>query len=200
MKNRFCRENTRLIADVIEYCKIYKQPCIVLLIDFEKAFDTVRWSFLYKLLHYYGFGKNFRRWISILYAASESCVTNNGHLSSFFKLSRGIRQGCPISALLFILVAEVAAILIHKSKGIHGIYVNEQVINLCQLADDTTLFLSDPLSVKTALDVFNTFYKYSGLKLNKSKTVAFVVNNDCVKQDDSWGIKWTSEPFKTLGI
>ena len=97
-------------------------------------------------------------------------------LSSFFKLSRGIRQGCPISALLFILVAEVAAVLIRKSKGVHGIYVNEQVINLCQLADDTTLFLSDPLSVKTALDIFDTFYKYSGLKLNKSKTVAFVVN------------------------
>ena len=38
------------------------------------------------------------------------------------------------------------------------------------------------------------------MKLNKSKTVAFVVNNDCVKQDDSWGIKWTSEPFETLGI
>ena len=47
-KNRFCEENTRLIADVIEYCKIYKHPCIILLIDFEKAFDTVRWSFLYK--------------------------------------------------------------------------------------------------------------------------------------------------------
>ena len=200
MKNRFCGENTRLISDIIEYCKVYKHPCIVLLIDFEKAFDTVRWSFLHKLLQYYGFGRNFQRWISILYAASESCVTNNGHLSSYFKLSRGIRQGCPISALLFLLVAEVAAVLIRQSNEIHGIYVNECSISLCQLADDTTLFLSDTWSVKAALDIFENFYEYSGLKLNKSKTVAFVVQNNCIKPQDSWGIKWSTEPFKTLGI
>ena len=79
-----------------------------------------------------------------MYAAGESCVTNNGHLSSFFKLSRGIRQGCPISALLFLLVAEVAAVLIRQSNDIHGIYVNEQEISMSQLADDTTLFYVIP--------------------------------------------------------
>ena len=199
IKHRFCGENTRLIADVIEYCKIYKYPCIILLIDFEKAFDTVRWSFLHKLLIYYGFGKQFQKWISILYAESESCVTNNGHLSSYFKLSRGIRQGCPISALLFLLVAEVAAVLIRKSKEMHGIHVNEQEIKLCQLADDTTLFLSDSMSVKSALDIFENFYKYSGLRLNKSKTIAFYVQNENIIKKNDWGIKCTCSPFKTLG-
>ena len=119
----------------------------------------------------------------------------------FFKLNRGIHQGCPISALLFLLVAEVSAVLIRESKEIHGIYVNERVIKLCQLVDDTTLFLSDKHSVKAALDIFENFYKYSGLTLNKLKTVAFIVRNKCINlENNKWGIKWTTKPFKTLGI
>ena len=44
MTNRFCGENTRIIADIIEYCKINQKPCIILLADFEKAFDSINWS------------------------------------------------------------------------------------------------------------------------------------------------------------
>ena len=112
MKDRLCGENTRLISDIIEYCKINHLPSIILLADFEKAFDTVKWSFLTEILGYYGFRHNFQRWISILCKNSESCVTNNGYSSPFFKLSRGIRQGCPISALLFLLIAEIVALVL----------------------------------------------------------------------------------------
>ena len=50
MANRFCGENTRLIADTIEYCKINQKPCIILLADFEKAFDSINWSFFSNLV------------------------------------------------------------------------------------------------------------------------------------------------------
>ena len=55
-----------------------KHLSIILLIDFEKAFDTIHWTFLKSVLKYYGFNKNFQRWISILYSESESCVINKG--------------------------------------------------------------------------------------------------------------------------
>ena len=58
MKNRFCGENTRLIADVIDYCILTTKPCFVLLADFEKAFDTINLSLLNKALQHFGFGKN----------------------------------------------------------------------------------------------------------------------------------------------
>ena len=103
MENRFCGENTRLIADVIDFCQNKKTSCVILLADFEKAFDTVKWNFLKKVLNYYGFGYNFKRWITILYNDSESCVANNGYTSSFFKISRGIRQGCPIYCFCLLL-------------------------------------------------------------------------------------------------
>ena len=53
MENRFCGENTRLIGDMIEFCKLKQHPCIILLVDFEKAFDTINWNFLNICLKHY---------------------------------------------------------------------------------------------------------------------------------------------------
>ena len=97
---------------------------MVVMLDFEKAFDSVSWDFLHKALRKFGFGENFRKWIRIIYDQPECCVTNNGYASNFFKLSRGIRQGCPISALLFIIVAEIMACSIRSSDNISGVECN----------------------------------------------------------------------------
>ena len=121
----------------------------------------------------HGFGHNFQRWISIVYKNSESCVTNNDYLSPFFKLSRGIRQGCPISVLLFLLIAKIVALVSRSSDKIDSVKINGQSIRLCQLADDLTLFLSSTESVSSVIAIFEEFYRYAGLKLNKSKTGAF---------------------------
>ena len=149
----------------------------------------------------YGFGPNFRKWISTIYNNTESCVTNNGYQLKFFKLSRGIRQGCPLSALLFLLPAEVIATVIRNSDQVKGISLNNTNFKLCQLADDMTLFLNSITSVKYALKLFEEFYRYAGLKLNKRKTEAFIVyNNGSIMLEDDLGISWINKPFKALGI
>ena len=102
--------------------------------------------------------------MSVIYTDIETCVTNNGYMSKFFKIFRGIRQGCPISALLFLLPAEMIANLIRVSPHIIGLKVNEKCIKLCQLADDFTLLLADNSSVRHSLTLFEEFYQYAGLK------------------------------------
>ena len=67
-------------------------------IDFEKAFDSIEWPFLYKTLKSFNFGDHFISWIKLLYSDIKSCVGNNGYFSKFFEITRSIRQGCPISA------------------------------------------------------------------------------------------------------
>jgi hypothetical protein len=79
-------------------------PGLLVLLDFEKALDTVQWSFLYKTLQFFGFGKSFCSWIKTFYNNISSCIINNGHGSDYFKLGRGVRQGDPLSLYLFILV------------------------------------------------------------------------------------------------
>ena len=88
-------------------------------------------------------GNNFCKWIKIFYHDISSCVGNNGHYSEYFKLSRSIRQGCPISALLFILVAEMLAIKIRNDDTIKGISINDTNYKVSMMADDTTLIIKD---------------------------------------------------------
>ena len=92
---------------------------ILFLINFEKAFDSIELLFLLEMLKSFNFGNEFITWVKILYTDISSCVGNNGYFSTFFKLTRSIRQGCPISALLFILVAEIITIADQKIKGIN---------------------------------------------------------------------------------
>ena len=102
------------INDLMHYTTQEKISGILALTDFEKAFDTVEWSFLFNTLSTLNFSQNYIRWIKLLYSNISSCVTNNGYISNYFTLTRGIRQGCPISALFFILVAEILAVNIRQ--------------------------------------------------------------------------------------
>ena len=90
-------------------------------------------------------------------------------MSKRFPLSRGIRQGCPISALLFILVAEVLSIKLRTNEEIKGIQINGFEYKIVQLADDTTIFVNDLKSLEVSINEFLEFEKMSGLKLNLVK-------------------------------
>ena len=150
----------------------------------------------------FNFVPEFINWVKVLYTNVESCVSNNGYLSSSFMLHRLFRQGCLLSSILFLPVVEIVAILIRNSINIKGFNVKEIEIKLCQLADDTTLFFTDNnYFVKLALELFDEFYRYAGLKINNRMTKAIIILNDgSIKQDVSLGIKLTDGYFKTLGI
>ena len=123
LKNRFIGENNRLINSIIDYTNTKQIPGLLLFIDFEKAFDGIEWSFVQKTLKHFNFGTSFVAWIKLFYTAINSCVQNNGWSSEFFNLSRGVRQGCPLSPYLFILCAEVLGNAVRKDKEIRGIKI-----------------------------------------------------------------------------
>ena len=104
---RFIGENVRLIYDVLFETKHQDIPGMILSIDFEKAFDTVSWKFMKKVLEYFNFGPSVISWISIFQNGSESCIIQNGFMSEFFNLKRGCTLGDPISPYIFILCAEI---------------------------------------------------------------------------------------------
>ena len=91
----------RSILDIIDYSESLKLPGILLFIDFEKAFDSIEWDFLYQLQEAFNFGPTLMRWIKTFYNNLSSCVINNGLFSKPFKLERGVRQGDPLSPYLF---------------------------------------------------------------------------------------------------
>lgn len=76
---------------------------MVIKLDLANAFDRVRHSFLFDVLHKLGFGQNFIKWIRACISEPWIAPLVNGRATEFFKASRGLRQGCPLSPLLFVL-------------------------------------------------------------------------------------------------
>ena len=103
IKGRYIGENVRLICDIISYTAAKNLPGLAIFLDFEKAFDSIEWNFLFKALDKRNFGPDFKNWVQTFYCNITSCVTNNGFASDFFTLERGVRQGCPLSGTLFVI-------------------------------------------------------------------------------------------------
>jgi len=198
--NRYIGNNIRVIDDLLSLSDSINLTGIILLLDFEKAFDSLNWDFLQDALESFNFGENFQRWIGIMYNNTSSSVLNNGHGTRFFPLSRGIRQGCPISALLFILCVELLAIKIRNSKDICGISISDHEIKINQFADDTAVFLEGMGGIKPLLNVLREFAMASGLKLNKSKTEVINLGTQQQCNISDLGLKWTENEFRYLGI
>ena len=65
-------------------------PGILLFVDFEKAFDSLEWKYLFKVLDLLNLGPMFQKWVHIFYSNISSCVIKNGFASNFFSLERGV--------------------------------------------------------------------------------------------------------------
>jgi hypothetical protein len=191
MKGRSTFGNIRSNIDIISYVNENNMHGILSYIDFQKTFDTVNWTFMHKVLEKLNFGPFFRRCIKVMYNNIESCIINNGITSSFFKPTRGIRQGCPISANIFILIVEILAYAIRTNNRISGIKIGGCEFKISQYADDTCLYLSDEMSLKTALMVFQIFAKCSGLNINMDKSEAIWIGASSNYLHKPLNMKWT---------
>ena len=93
----------------------------------------------------------------MLYNNISSCTVNNGFSTLFFNLHRGVRQGYPLSGLLFILAVEILSCAIRSEKLIRGIQVKGKELKLTQYADDTTTFVTDGASLGKLLKLLDLF-------------------------------------------
>ena len=204
ISGRFIGENTRRLYDLFHYTEENKIPGLLLLIDFEKAFDSVAWTFISKTLSFFNFGDSIQQWIRLFYNNINSCVLVNGQASEWFNINRGCRQGDPLSPYIFLLCAEILAILIRQNANIKGIKVGDREHLISQYADDTSLTLdASENSLKHALIVLKFYANASGLHINieKTKVVWFGSmkgNNLELLQEEH--LCWEKGTFNVLGI
>ena len=131
------------------------------MVDYAKAFDTLEWTFIDQCLKLFNFGDALIKWIQILRSNSISKVEQNGHFTQTIDLSRGCRQGDPISPYIFVLCAEILSHVIREKTDIKGIKVFDTEVKLSTYADDTTLYLNaDKESLSGAMRVLDWFKKY----------------------------------------
>lgn len=188
------------IRDVVSYMITEKKSGYVISLDLEKAFDRVEHEYLFRILQQFGFGDNFIKWLKILYKDSKSQVKCNGFITETFKLTRSIRQGCPLSALLYSLVAEALGLAITEEKEIRGIDTeeNRELQKVYQYADDTTIIVQDVASVVKAMDIIEKYCKGSGAKINKQKTVIMSIGK--IEKIQKFYPFKEQESLKILGV
>ena len=164
MKNRFISENTRVIYDVLEMSQRENITGLLLLLDFEKAFDTIDWEFLVKTLENYNFGESLIQWVKLFTTNIKSSIIMNGHMSQEFDIERGCRQGDPISPYLFILVLNLLTLQIVNNENISGLKIKNNEFLINHFADGSINTLRE------LFEILKHFEECSGLAINQSKS------------------------------
>ena len=183
----------------MDYTKEQNIPGILLFIDFEKAFDSLDWNFMLKCLNVFGFGPSLIRWIETFYTNISSSVLNNGLCSQYFEVQRGVRQGDPLSPCLFIIAAEILAIVIQTNKDIQGLKIGKEEFNLVQYGDDLTVFAPNVGCAQLVFHLLNQFRFCSGLKVHYTKTEAMWIGSSRDSTATPLGLTWCGS-IKALGI
>lgn len=207
IKGRSISQHIRLIDDILNCYKRKNEHGMMISLDFQRAFDTVAKAAILESLQQFNFGPYFINLVKTIITNTESCVQNGGWISKFFKTERGIRQGCSVSPILFVLVVELAAIKIRSNNNINGLLIGQHndsntTIKILQYADDTTLFLKNKSDLTHALKDIEKFRKISGLQLNRKKSYGLWIGADAQIQETPGEITWVKpgEYIKILGI
>ena len=153
-----------------------------------------------KCLEVFKFGPQLQQWVKVFYNDISSCVLNKGYASKHFTLSRGVRQGCPLSGLLFIIGIEILGNAIRQSTTIKGIDIAPgKTAKLAQYADDTTVFVKDDQSINICL-IYSKNLRVSGLRINQSKLELLWLGQSRLRKDKILNLNLSEKPIYALGI
>ena len=180
---------------------------VFLKLDFAKAFDTIEWDFLLRVFEARGFPQKWNQWILMLLTTASSRVLINGDASSFFLHKRGLRQGDPLSPMLFNIATDVfQRMLIETGKTLQGGITQKirEPFMAFQYADDTAIVASANITVLSSLKLLIRLYaRISGLCVNYDKSKFIPINVST--QDLVWvkavlGCQKTKFPVQYLGM
>ena len=194
--------NITLLRDIIDSIQETDECAILVSLDQEKAFDRVDRTFLLQLLEIYGFGSDFCRWITTLYDDAFMRIIINDCLSSKVCLQLGVRQGDPLSPLLYVICVKVLASLIRRSPETEGFLLpgDSGLQARARLyADDVFTVLKNLKSLETLLSLIELYEKGTGAKLNKSKIEAMWLGAWRSRSDKPLGLTWVKK-MKVLGV
>jgi hypothetical protein len=188
---RYIGDNVILIRDYIEWLRqgsSKPKAGSVVFLDFAKAFDRVEWSWLRRVLQHYGMGPNIIAMIMLCYSNAQVKLLINGRLSGDIVQTRGVRQGCPLSPVLFVLSVEPLQRALRDKEGL-GRWVRgalppkvpgrprDDRLVAALFADDITLFPENDTDLHHMLSVVEVYGQASGAKLNRQKSLALRIGD-----------------------
>ncbi|TWW52999.1 R2DM Retrovirus-related Pol polyprotein from type II retrotransposable element, partial [Takifugu flavidus] len=186
------------LSRVFEGAWEFAQPVHMCFVDLEKAFDRVPRGVLWGVLREYGVSGPLIRAVRSLYDRCQSLVRIAGSKSNSFPVRVGLRQGCPLSPILFIIFMDRIS---RCSHGVEGVRFGDLRIRSLLFADDVVLLASSARDLQLSLDRFAAACEAAGMKISTSKSEAMVLNRkkvECLLRVEE--ILPQVEEFKYLGV
>ena len=156
---------------------------VAALLDFTKAYDTLDRPFLLSIMQEMGVGADFCGWVKLMLTNTCACAYMNGYTSHMKPFVAGVRQGCPLSPLLYLFVGEALHRFLmskHMQVSVHGVD-----LTATQFADDTQVFLPNATAVPAFIEVMDRMASASGQKLNLSKSKLLLLGKHARQQFSS---------------
>ena len=208
LKSRSIQDCVAWAFEYLHLCHVSKRPVIVLKLDFAKAFDTIEHEAILQVMRAMGFNELMLRWVKEILSSGTSSILLNGVPGKQFVCKRGVRQGDPLSPLLYVLGSELLQVVVNKlmqdGEISLPIQTNDPDFPILQYADDTLLVL--PADLGQVLAVKSLLQKFSvstGLKINYHKSTMVPINVDSAQMEilaNGFGCKVESPPFTYLGL
>ena len=207
IKGRLITDNGILLTSLIEYAE-YDPTAIsgaMIFLDFEKAFDSVEWEWMFATLAARGLPASFIHMVRMMYNSPCASVIVNGFRATPFTTGRGVRQGCPLSPLLFALSIEPLADAIRNNIFILGVKIPHATrrAKISQFADDSTVFICNEHDWLILKSILFRFAQASGLKLNDDKVEGLWLSPDGIPPKTlTHALKWLTkgELTRVLGF
>ncbi|KAH9119536.1 hypothetical protein AeMF1_007825, partial [Aphanomyces euteiches] len=177
VKGRRIHDHVIFLQDLQHHCTTFNQEAYAMLLDFEKAYDRVNHEFMFAVLKKFNVGDQFIEWVKLLYNQTQVSLNINGTLTDPFYPSRGVKQGDPLSSMLFVLTIEPLAQMLRNHPEYGYAFSDSGIASVLLFADDTTLISSSVGDLESQLELVDEFCRHSGAKLNRNKSKVLTLDN-----------------------
>lgn len=200
IKHRAIQTNIHLVRTILEWCTSEADCVAMVQLDLSKAFDRVSHPYLFALLQYMNMGETFVNRIKLCYKDVATCLVINNTLTAPITLMSSVRQGCPLSPLLFDLYLEPLCRLVISRHDIVGFHIQNTVVKVVAYADDIAFFVRDKRSVENVFQQVALFCEASGADVNQEKSLGVWYGQWGTTPDSFCGIHWQTEKPHYLGV
>lgn len=199
IKGRSIQTNIHVARSILENTMDDNQVAMIQL-DFEKAFDRVRHDVLERILSHVNVGDIILKGFCMAYSGCKTRLVINNSVSKSILVLSSVRQGCPLSPLLFSLYLEPYCLKVEAAKGIRGYRLNTVEVKVSAYADDVAVFCTDKRSVTETVAVTKEFCDATGAAVNWEKCCGYWHGGWASKPSSYAGISWSNTPCTYLGV